>query len=569
MKNKNTADELRAYIKQPKETRIPIQTTVPITKAATNHSLEEPTSTLEASKINKLEVVHEHKLLFKSNLNSYAVIGALPQDLSSMKITFAIENNATGVKERGKIDLYEREAVRNLSAELSSLFDQHQEVIEAELMLLADLLEEFREHLITVGAVNQPGKRIHIPVSAEKQKQTLEFLSHPNLLEEIDKQIEKAGIAGEETNRKLLFLIASTYKMYTTLHCMIQGASGSGKKHLINTIVQCFPSEDVLTLNRATSKSFYHYNKEELLDKLVVIQDLDAFDKQACYAFKELQRGNINSATTYKDKYGNLSSAIKNIRSHFASMSSTCKAEEYTEQMSHVMVLRVDESNEQTKRIIERQNRKLAGHIDSNEEQQARIILQNCIRTLKPFEVVNPYADKIHLPLEAKEQRKLNDHYQAIVRQIILLHQYQREKDFKGRLIATPTDLEMASNILFDAILLKVDDLDASLRNFFDQLKQYVKKQSKAGEEVQFTQREVRIALHLSKATCFRSLQELEKLEYVQRTSGYANRGFKYKILYWDDMEKLRERIKDEFAKQLQALHYKSTSSEQQSEPPE
>jgi predicted transcriptional regulator len=563
---KNTVEELRAYVKQPKTVKAAEKPVTNIlAETPTTQSVSEPLLTVE--KINKLEVVHEHKLLFKSNLNSYAVLGALPQDLSSMKITFTIENNKSGVKERGKIDLYERDAVRSFSSELAALFYQNQEIVEAELMLLADLLEEFREHLMTVGTINHPSKRIHIPVAADKQKQTIEFLSQPNLLHAIDELIAKAGIAGEENNRKVLFIVASTYKMYTPLHCMVQGAAYSGKTHLINAIAQCFPPEDILTLNRATSKSFYHYTKEELFDKLIVIQDLDSFDQQARYAFKELQQGNINSATTYKDKYGNLSSTVKNIRSHFASLSSTCKAEQYAAQMNHSMIIGVDESSEQTKKIIDYQNNKIAGHIDNSDEQRARVMLQNCIRILKPFEVINPYADKIRLPFEAKEQRKLNNHYQAFVKQITLLHQYQRQKDSKGRLLATPADLQMAGDILFDAIILKVDDLDATLRHFFDQLKLYVKKQTKGSEETEFTQREVRIALNMSKAGCFRDLQELEKLEYVQRTSGYANKGFKYKILYWDDMSKLKERIKQEFSEQLKLLNPKTESPETPVEP--
>jgi hypothetical protein len=40
--------------------------------------------------------------------------------------------------------------------------------------------------------------------------------------------------------------------------------------------------------------------------------------------------------------------------------------------------------------------------------------------------VVNPFAHKIKLPEEAHKIRRLNQLYQAFVKQITLLHQYQR-----------------------------------------------------------------------------------------------------------------------------------------------
>jgi len=167
------------------------------------------------------------------------------------------------------------------------------------------------------------------------------------------------------------------------------------------------------------------------------------------------------------------------------------------------------------------------------------------------MEVINPYADKVNLPLEAKMLRRLNTHYQCFVKQITILYQYQRKKDEQGRLIAEPEDLQIACNILFDAIMLKVDDLDTSLRQFFDRLKEYVKKQGKEKPDFIFTQRDVRLALAVSKTQCFRYMEDLELLEYIQKTGGYANRGFKYKIVFWDDMEKIKHRIKERLGEQL------------------
>jgi predicted GTPase len=507
----------------------------------------------------KLKVVHENKLLMRTSLNDYAVLGQVPQDLSSMRITLMVEELSNNRKERTKIDLYERESVRIFASQLADAYNQNSEQIETDLLLLTDLLEKFREQQMQMEKQAYKNQRFYQPISPQQQKECIAFLSEGNVMEKIDKLIEQTGVVGEESVRKLLFVIASTYKMNTPLHSLVQGSSGSGKSHLINSIGQCFPPEDVISMTRVTSKSFYHYNKDELVDKLLLIQDFDGLDEEAQYAFRELQSaGNINSSTTYKDKAGNLISAVKTVRSHFASLLATTKAEVYYDNMSRSVILGVDESDAQTMKIIDYQNKRLSGIIDSKEEQQAKVFLQNCMRCIKPLEVVNKYADKIRLPLEAKMLRRLNSHYQSFVKQITILNQYQRRKDEQGRLIAEPEDLKIACDILFDAIMLKVDDLDSSLRQFFDRMKVYVKgllkQEPDSKKELVFTQREVRLALNVSKSQCFRYMEDLELLEYVQKTGGYANRGFKYKIVFWDDMEKMKSKIKNELNNQLEQL---------------
>jgi ABC-type molybdenum transport system ATPase subunit/photorepair protein PhrA len=507
----------------------------------------------------KLETIHEHKLLLRMSRNNYYVLGSLSQDLSGMRVTLLIEELPTGRKERAKLDLYEREEVRNFCMEMADLTGQSSETIESELGTLTELLEKYRETQVEAVRPGYEAKRAKPIMSSESERECIVFLSSKNLMQNIDRLIEKTGVVGEENTRKLLFVIASTYKMTTPLHALVQGTSGSGKSHLINSIGGCLPPEDVLSMTRVTSKSFYHYSKEELVDKVILIQDYDGLDEEAQYAFRELQSaGNISSSTTYKDKYGNLISAVKTVKSHFASLLATTKAEVYYDNMSRSVIIGVDESDEQTMRIIEHQNRKLAGLIDVREEKKSREFLQNCMRCIKPHEVVNKYADRIKLPMEAKMLRRLNSHYQAFVKQITILHQYQRQKDEFGRLIAEPEDLQIACDILFDAIMLKVDDLDTSLRQFFDRMKEFIRDQSteKGAKhtELQFTQRDVRLFLNTSKTQCFRYMEDLELLEYVQKVGGYANRGFKYKIVFWDDIEKARSKVKEELGGQLRQL---------------
>lgn len=163
--------------------------------------------------------------------------------------------------------------------------------------------------------------------------------------------------------------------------------------------------------------------------------------------------------------------------------------------------------------------------------------------------MINPYAMQLHLPEKVHKIRRLNEMYQAVIKQVTFINQHQRKLTENNQLITEIEDIEQATEILFESIVLKVDELDGSLRQFFERLKKYVK-----NENQEFLQREIRQHLNISKTQIFRYIQNLTELEYIKQTGGYVNKGIKYKISYWDNYQKLRVEIKDFLMKQIQQL---------------
>jgi len=160
------------------------------------------------------------------------------------------------------------------------------------------------------------------------------------------------------------------------------------------------------------------------------------------------------------------------------SLSATTKGETYEDNMSRSFLIAVDESKAQTQRIIEYQNRRNAGEIDPNESQKAIHFIQQVVRNLKHYDIINPYATKLNLPEKVHKIRRLNEMYQAVIKQVTFLNQYQRKLTKDNQLITEIEDIEQAAEILFESIVLKVDELDGSLRQFFERLKKYVKNEN-------------------------------------------------------------------------------------------
>jgi len=384
----------------------------------------------------------------------------------------------------------------------------------------------------------------------EEPGSSLDFLTAPGLLSRLNGLIGRAGIVGEEESRMLLFLIVISYMNRQPLHALVQGSSGSGKTHIINRIADLMPPEDVLRFTRITESSLYNWGEFDLFNKVVVIEDLDGLKEDALYALREFISNQIlRSSVTIKDKKGNNRSQHKIVKGQFSSLSATTKGETYEDNMSRSFLLAVDESAEQTQKIIDYQNRRIAGEISPDEQTKAINFIQSLIRKLKHYEIVNPYATKLHLPEKVHKVRRLNEMYQSVIKQVTFLNQYQRKITNDNRLITEIEDIEQATEILFESIVLKVDELDGSLRQFFERLKKYVKDEGK-----EFVLRDVRQHLNISKTQMFRHIQSLTELEYIKQSGGYYNTGIKYRIAYWDNYQKIRSEVKEFLLKQIEQL---------------
>ncbi len=378
----------------------------------------------------------------------------------------------------------------------------------------------------------------------------IEFLKQKNLLENLNKQIGKAGIVGEENSRLLLFLIIISYMNKSPIHAIVQGSSGSGKTHIISRIADLMPGEDVLRFTRITESSLYNWGEFDLFRKIIIIEDLDGLKEDALYALRELISNQfLSSSVSMKDKKGNNKSTRKEVKGQFSSLSATTKGETYEDNMSRSFLIAVDESKEQTTRIIENQNKRNAGEIDPKESQKAVAFIQAMVRNLKHYEVINPYATKLQLPEKVHKIRRLNEMYQAVIKQVTFLNQYQRQLTKDNQLITEIEDIEQATEILFESIILKVDELDGSLRQFFERLKKYVK-----DKENIFTQREIRQEMNISKTQLQRFINSLLELEYIKYKGGFSNKGLKYQVDYWDNYSKIRTEIKTFLVQQIEQL---------------
>lgn len=500
---------------------------------------------------NKIIKHFDGKLEFKSYLGNFFIFGDLPVKLGTLNITLVFEETYSLNKHRTKIDLFEKEQVIKYAQIISEEENINCNEIDIQLSLLTNELEKYRELDFIKNKFLFPSKKKY-DLEPKEESAAKKLLESSDLMNNLNLLIEECGIIGEENNRLLLFIIASSYKSANPLHAIVSGSSGSGKSHLTNKIAAMIPEEDVINLTRVSNKAFFNFCERDLKNKLLIIQDYDGLDVDAQYALREMQSSNFLSySVSVKNKYGNYSTQIKKLQTHFSSICTTTKNAIYWDNSSRSLIVGVDESETQTGKIVKYQH--LANkqvNFKSSQETKSTLV-KNCIRILKPYSVINPFADSISLPIEIKSIRRLNQHFQDFIGQITLIHQYQRKKDKYNNIYTTIEDVKIAANLFFEILIGKMDELDNQLRVFFEKLKKYVANQNRNYE---FTTKEIRENVNVSKTQAFRFFNELKELEYITITKGSSNKGFYYKINHWDDNAKMKIELKKMINEQINSL---------------
>lgn len=90
-----------------------------------------------------------------------------------------------------------------------------------------------------------------------------------------------------------------------------------------------------------------------------------------------------------------------------------------------------------------------------------------------------------------------------------------------------------------EVLLRKSDDLTGACRNYFERLKDWLKKEDKNT----FTNKEVRQVFRLNASNQKRYMVELQSGYYIKKTKGNQVQGFRYEIISMEEYEKLKEGI--------------------------
>jgi len=384
---------------------------------------------------NKLNTANPNNLIYQGMHGVYYVKGfSSLKNLDSLKVTLVTELEYK--KSRGKVELYEDTAVQKYCRTASQKLGINEDLLDLDICLLTDELEAYRATFENLESGSSTLVK-NFQITAEARKKAKAFLSHKNLFKRLNTLIGKTGIVGEENTRLLLLIVASSYKCKDPFHALIQGSTGTGKTLLLRKIMDMIPEQDRHIWTRISDKSLYHAGTK-FKHSSIAVEDWDGLSEEVQYVVREMQSGKrLSSTITQKQANGKMENVEILAEGPISTLMCTTRGAVYEDNMSRCLLVAVDESEEQTERILDYQYQKDRGEIDHKTELAAINQLQNMVYLLEPKSVVNPFAGKIQRPKRVHKIRRLNHLFQCFVKQITWLHQLQRKVDKSGRIITT------------------------------------------------------------------------------------------------------------------------------------
>ncbi|NJO24543.1 MAG: hypothetical protein HC867_00335 [Bacteroidia bacterium] len=222
----------------------------------------------------------------------------------------------------------------------------------------------------------------------------------------------------------------------------------------------------------------------------------------------------------------------------------TTKEKLYEDNANRCILLYIDMSKDQDKKIMEYHAAVESGDTDQEREQQYKELFKNIQRVLKPMQVNNPYSKFITLPEAVFRPRRTITLLRGFIKAIAFYSQYQREvkKDKHGQLYIDVTyeDIEQGFYYMKDVLFSKSDELIKATREFFEKLKTYTKE----NELTSFKTQDIRKKFRMEPRTIQRYMKELSQYGYIKRINGHKGRtGFEYSITDTEEFNQLKTAI--------------------------
>ncbi len=507
-----------------------------------------------------LDTTNPHLYLYTTKYLQLQILGGIKMNnLERMRVTLSIQKPKNNNVLRHNIDLYNDTMVEKLVRKTAERLEIGTTIIRETLQNLTSALEQYRIEALQKEA--EEGQ-LQIKVLSSKEKETAtKFLKSKDLLKKTNELIGQSGVIGEETNRLLMYLIFTSRKTANPLHCISLGSSGVGKTHLQSKVAELIPEEDKIEITVLSANAFYYFNRTELRNKLILIEDLDGAES-VLYPLRELQsKRRITKTVVHKDAKGTTKTIHLTVEGPVSVSGCTTQESIYEDNSNRNFLLYIDESSEQDKKVMHYQRLLSAGKVNKDDEFMAARFLRDVQRILKPIRVINPYAEFLELPQSVFKPRRTNSHYLQFIEAITFYKQLQRKRKYDEQsgeeyIETTIEDIEEANQLIKEVLLRKSDILNGACRNFFEMLKGYLK----ANTQTTFTNKEIRHVLRINPSNQKRYMIQLQEAGLIQKAKGNKRNGYLYEVANYEDYSNTHQQIETLLNSTVMELEVQSSS---------
>ena len=272
----------------------------------------------------------------------------------------------------------------------------------------------------------------------------------PDLIDRVVEQVHAMGVVNERELIVLTYVAATSRILEHPVNLLAKGASSGGKSFTTTRTLELIGSDFVNHLTSSSALSLI-YDERPLAHTVMLLYEANQLQADENSMFAMLVRtliseGRIVHQTTVEDPDSPTGRRVERIeRKGPITLVVTTTGELHAENETRMLSWHVVESCEQTAAVMASLAAHAAGAVAAPVDLAVWHDLQRWI-ALGPSDVVIPFAPQITTaikPLMVRFRRDVGA-LLTFIKASALLHQAQRQKDAKGRVVATVADYELA-----------------------------------------------------------------------------------------------------------------------------
>lgn len=289
-------------------------------------------------------------------------------------------------------------------------------------------------------------------------------LESPDIWNNIVLDELRKKITGEQKAREIIFLCSMGRLVlnsnYSSFNLLIHSKSSAGKDYVSNNVLSIIPKINVFRKSRISERVLNYWKPYEKRDmkswdgNILYLMDIGETILN-CESLK-VMCSEGSSVTIMEKVLGKYEAVDIEIEGKPVIICTTATAIPTEEIQNRFLIVRMDESEAQTKRVMSFQT-KIA---EKGENPHYSKKMLSVVEELKPYKVQIPFLEKVekNFPHEKIRSRRLWTTFIDMIKAVAIVHQFQRSKSDGKTLIADWKDYDIAKDC-FRNICLSMHDI--------------------------------------------------------------------------------------------------------------
>ena len=324
--------------------------------------------------------------------------------------------------------------------------------------------DRFKETLQDLITAARPMSEIRSEEFTEEARKCLataqDLLENPDLLAELSDVIAASGYAGDTRPASMAYVAVSSRLLTTPLNLAYISQSAAGKNAACDAALPFFP-DNCYYIVRASSPRALVYNQEEYTHRSVIFSEADSLpeDGPAASAMRSLMTDREMSYEVVEKGQDGQFQTRKIVKQGPTGLITTSTKSLGDQASTRTLTVSIPDSVAQTRAVLhvhaDRANQGIA-----DPELSPWLNLQRWLELAGEHRVVVPFSHSLAdlVPATAVRMRRDFPQLLTVIQTIAMLHQRLREKDHRGRIIATIDDYGEARLLLGEVFTTTVGE---------------------------------------------------------------------------------------------------------------